>query len=70
MWRQLAGQEQMVMTQSRSEHRGEETTGEPKGEVSYRCRFCGKSWPLSDMRMVRRFSPPVLACQYCESKMR
>jgi len=38
--------------------------------ITFRCKFCGKTKPLDEMRTLARFFPPVVACQDCEKKMR
>jgi len=40
------------------------------GEITFKCKYCGKTWPLDEMRTLTRFFPPVVACRECEKKMR
>jgi len=40
------------------------------GEITFKCKYCGKKKPLDDMRRVDRFSPPLVACRECEKKLR
>ncbi len=46
--------------------------GEGSGvkEITFKCKFCERSKPLSDMVVVTRFFPPIVACRDCEKKMR
>ncbi|MFH1002946.1 MAG: hypothetical protein V1780_02250 [Chloroflexota bacterium] len=37
-------------------------------ESRFTCRFCGKSKPISELRVINRFSPPLVACRDCEKK--
>lgn len=39
-------------------------------DITFKCKYCGKTWPLDDMRTLSRFFPPVVACRECEKKMR
>jgi hypothetical protein len=39
-------------------------------EITFKCKFCGKSKPLDEMRVLTRFFPPIVACRDCEKKMR
>lgn len=34
------------------------------------CKFCGRSQRLEDMRVLIRFSPPLIACRECEGVLR
>ena len=49
----------------------EEEKAEAEGtrELTFRCGFCGKSKPLSEMRVLTTFFPPLIACQDCEKQM-
>jgi transcription elongation factor Elf1 len=33
--------------------------------VTFTCRFCGETKPLSDMVIIRRFYPHLSACSNC-----
>jgi len=37
--------------------------------VTFRCKFCGESKPLSEMRVITTFFPPLIACRDCEKEM-
>jgi hypothetical protein len=38
-------------------------------EITFRCRFCGESKPLDDMRTLTRFFPLLVACRECEKRV-
>ena len=38
-------------------------------EVTFKCRFCGETKPLAEMRILTRFFPQIVACRNCEKKM-
>jgi|YelNatPaOPRAMG01_1025707.scaffolds.fasta_scaffold26104_2 hypothetical protein len=42
---------------------------ETEREIRFRCRICGTTRPLSQLREIRRFFPPLIACSDCEEKM-
>lgn len=42
---------------------------EVKSEITFRCKICGKTKPLSQLRELKRFFPVVVACSECEEKM-
>jgi hypothetical protein len=44
----------------------------PKGtkEITFKCKFCGVTKPLGEMRILTRFFPPVVACQDCDRELR
>ncbi|MDH5695696.1 MAG: hypothetical protein OEZ00_03700 [Dehalococcoidia bacterium] len=46
-----------------------ESEAKETNEITFKCRFCGRAKPLSEMRVLTRFSPPIVACQDCEKKM-
>ena len=48
----------------------EESKAKEAKEITFKCRFCGKSKPLDEMRVLTRFFPPIVACRDCEKKMR
>ena len=35
-------------------------------EIMFTCKYCEKDLPLSQMVVVTRFSPPLIACKACE----
>jgi len=37
--------------------------------VRFRCKYCGKTKALDELRVLTRFFPPVVACQDCAKKM-
>ena len=39
-------------------------------ELTFKCKFCGESRPLSEMVTLPGFFPPIVACRACERKMR
>jgi len=59
----------MVMTAKRPQEKEQSNSDETK-EITFKCKYCGKNWPLDDMRTLTRFFPPVVACPDCEMKMR
>jgi len=38
-------------------------------EITFRCKFCGEDKPLSEMRTVNRFFPPLIVCAKCEKSL-
>ncbi len=40
----------------------------PKG-IMFKCKFCGQSKPLDEMRVLARFFPPLWACRECEMRI-
>jgi hypothetical protein len=34
-------------------------------EINFVCKFCEKTWPLSDMVVLRHFYPQVTSCKEC-----
>ncbi|GAI22265.1 unnamed protein product [marine sediment metagenome] len=46
----------------------EQKTGNIK-ELTFMCKFCGEHKPLSEMRVLTRFFPYIVACQDCERKI-
>jgi transcription elongation factor Elf1 len=34
-------------------------------EIVFVCKFCGKTKPLSDMVVLRRFYPQITTCKEC-----
>ena len=49
--------------------KGQSGTKESR-EISFKCRFCGQTKPLDEIRIVNRFFPLIIACRDCEKKMR
>ena len=39
-------------------------------KITFKCKFCEKSKPLDEMKILTRFFPPIVACRDCEKKMR
>ncbi len=50
--------------------RGEESEAKETKEITFKCKFCGKSKSLGEMMVLTRFFPPIVACRDCEKKMR
>jgi len=50
----------------------DEDKSEAKGtqEITFKCKFCERSKPLSEMVVLTRFFPPVVVCRDCEREMR
>lgn len=49
---------------------GEAKAGSKKAEeITFTCKFCGQSKPLSEMKIITRFFPPMVACQDCARKV-
>lgn len=52
--------------------RKEETKSKPSAkkakEIIFTCKYCENDKPLSEMVVVTRFSPPLVACKACEKK--
>jgi transcription elongation factor Elf1 len=44
----------------------EKVTKEATKEVTFHCKFCGESKPLSEMTFITRFYPILIACRSCE----
>lgn len=38
-------------------------------EVTFKCKFCGESKPIGEMRVLTTFFPPLIACRDCEREM-
>ncbi len=43
-------------------------TGE--NEITFTCRFCGETRPLSDMVIMRQYFPQIPACKKCARGIR
>ena len=41
---------------------------ETKG-ITFRCKICGKTKPLGQLRELKRFFPVIIACSDCDDKM-
>ena len=39
-------------------------------ETTFTCKFCEKSKPLSEMTVITRFFPAVVACRECAKRLR
>ncbi len=39
-------------------------------EITFKCKFCGRSKPLDEMVALTRFFPPIVVCRDCKRKMR
>lgn len=57
------------MAEKTAKGKAEKLDTEKRGKT-FRCRFCERSRPLSEMTVVARFFPPVVACRECERKIR
>jgi transcription elongation factor Elf1 len=42
---------------------------EKNKEVTFKCKYCGQQKPVSEMRMITRFFPVLIACRDCEKKL-
>ena len=38
-------------------------------EITFKCKFCGESKPLDQMRTLTRFFPQLVACKACEQRV-
>ena len=47
----------------------EESVAKEAREITFKCRFCGRSRPIDEMVVLTRFFPPMVACRDCEKKM-
>lgn len=50
--------------ESKPDKKDKETKG-----TEFTCRFCGAKRPLEDLRVIYRFSPPLVVCADCEKKL-
>ena len=41
----------------------------PVSEVTFVCKFCGESKPLSELTLQTRFFPVLTACRACEKAL-
>jgi hypothetical protein len=37
--------------------------------ITFKCHFCGETRPITEMRILTRFFPQIVACRDCERKM-
>jgi hypothetical protein len=58
----------VVMVTKRPQEKEQSGSDETK-EITFKCKYCGKTRSLDDMRTVTRFFPPVVACRDCAKKM-
>jgi hypothetical protein len=58
----------VVMTTTRPEENEQSNSGEAK-EITFKCKICGKTKPISQMRELRKFLPVIVACSDCADKM-
>ena len=42
---------------------------EPRREIDFQCRVCGRMKSLTEMRVIARLFPPLVVCPDCEQKM-
>ena len=47
----------------------EKATKETTHEITFHCKFCGESKPLSEMIFITRFFPVLVACRDCEKAL-
>jgi len=53
-----------------AEMRNRRQSGAKEGnEITFKCRYCGKTSSLDKMRFLSRFFPPIVVCPDCEKKM-
>jgi len=38
-------------------------------EITYTCKYCNKPKTFSDMKIMRRYFPPVIVCLECATKL-
>ncbi len=51
--------------------KGEKKAKEKKPrDVTFKCRFCQETKPISEIMIVSRLFPPVVACRECEKELR
>lgn len=58
----------MAPETTRSE--GEKLKEKKTKEVTFKCRFCQELKPLSEMMVITRLFPPLVACRECEKQLR
>ena len=37
-------------------------------EITFKCKFCGRTKPIREMVVPTRFYPPVTACRDCDKE--
>ena len=47
----------------------EKATKETTDDITFYCKFCGESKPLSEMTFMTRFFPVLVACRNCEKTL-
>ena len=47
----------------------EKATKETTKEITFNCKFCGESKPLSEMTFMTRFFPILVACRSCDETL-
>ncbi len=47
----------------------EQSAAKQAKKVTFKCKYCGKTRPLEEMRTVTRFFPPVVVCRECDQKL-
>ena len=57
-------------TAKKKEEKSEAKEAKEAKETTFKCGFCGESKPLSEMTVITRFFPQLVACRDCERKMR
>ncbi|MDO8568474.1 MAG: hypothetical protein Q7R57_07150 [Dehalococcoidales bacterium] len=55
-------------TQKSAEAKVPETKDEKP--ITFLCKFCGQTKPVTQMAILTIFSPPLTACRECEKAMR
>jgi len=38
-------------------------------EITYTCKYCNKAKTFNDMKIIRRYFPPVIVCLECATKL-
>lgn len=65
----MAGNEETDKTTEATKKEEGKAEVEGTGEITFRCRFCGESKPIGEMRVLTAFFPPLIACRDCEKEM-
>jgi transcription elongation factor Elf1 len=47
----------------------EKATKETTKEITFHCKFCGESKPISDMTFMTRYFPVLVACRNCDKTL-
>lgn len=58
----------MLMTATRPQEE-EQSNSDKAKEITFKCKICGKTKPLSQLRELRRFFPLIVACSDCDDRM-